>query len=62
MQAGFLPVEGNVVLGHELVVSDVIGILPPFLPLARVVGSDADVPNGSVEPHVEHLEFFSITY
>ena len=52
---GSLPVEGYVVLGHELVVSDVIGILPPFLPLARVIGSDADVPDGSIEPNVEHL-------
>ena len=53
---GSLPVEGYVVLGHELVVSDVIGILPPFLPLARVIGSDADVPDGSIEPNVEHLQ------
>ena len=53
---GFLPVEGYVVLGHELVVSDVIGVLPPFLPLAGVIGSDADVPDGSIEPNVEHLQ------
>ena len=51
--------EGDIVLGHELVISDVFRVLPPFLPLARVVGGDADVPDGSVEPHVKNLKIIS---
>ena len=51
--------EGDIVLGHELVISNVFRILPPFLPLARVVGGDADVTDGSVEPHVKDLEIIS---
>ena len=33
-------VEGNVVLGHELVELNLLGILPPFLPVFRVAGRD----------------------
>ena len=51
--------EGDIVLGHELVISDVFRVLPPFLPLARVVGGDADVPDGSVKPHVKNLKIIS---
>ncbi len=54
-----LPVEGDIVLGHELVVSNVFRVLPPFLPFTSVVGGDADVTDGSVEPHVEDLKLFS---
>jgi hypothetical protein len=49
-------VEGNIVFGHELVVSDVVRVLPPLLPVLRVVGGDADVPDGGVEPNVKDLE------
>jgi hypothetical protein len=51
-----IPVEGDVVFGHELVVSDVVRVLPPLLPVLRVVGGDADVPDGGVEPNVKDLE------
>jgi hypothetical protein len=33
-------VEGNVVLGHELIVIHLLGILPPSLPLIRVARRD----------------------
>ena len=33
-------VEGNVVLGHELVVFNLLGVLPPSLPLIRVACRD----------------------
>ena len=33
-------VEGNVVLGHELVELHFLGVLPPLLPLISVAGSD----------------------
>ena len=33
-------VEGNVVLGHELVELNLLGILPPFLPVFCVAGRD----------------------
>mmetsp|Transcript_7995 Transcript_7995/g.15636 ORF Transcript_7995/g.15636 Transcript_7995/m.15636 type:complete len:262 (+) Transcript_7995:968-1753(+) len=47
-------VERNVVLAHELYKSHVLGfVLPPLLPLRRVGGGDADVPDGRVEPDVE---------
>lgn len=32
-----------------------LGVLPPPLPLVRVVGRDGQVADGSIEPHVEHL-------
>ena len=48
-------VEGNVVLGHELPVLHVVRVLPPQLPLRRVLRRDADVPDRGVEPYVEHL-------
>lgn len=48
--------ERDIVLGHELVVSDVFRVLPPLLPLVSVVGRDADVPDGSIEPDVEDLQ------
>lgn len=35
--------------------SHLLGVLPPPLPLVGVVGCDGQVPDGSVEPHVEHL-------
>ena len=45
----------NVSLGHELEVLDAVGVLPPLFPLVRVARRDADVADGRVEPHVEHL-------
>ena len=42
-------------LGHELEVLDPFGVLPPLFPLVRVARGDADVTDGRVEPHVEHL-------
>lgn len=35
--------------------SHLLRVLPPPLPLVCVVGCDGQVPNGGVEPHVEHL-------
>ena len=47
--------EGNIIFGHELKQLDVVGILPPRLPIgAAVVGSDAQVSDRGVEPNVEH--------
>jgi len=37
---------------HQL---HVLGVLPPLFPLWGVVGSDGDVADWSVEPHVKHL-------
>ncbi len=36
-------VEGNIVLGHELVEFDLIWVLPPSLPLTGVASSDGEV-------------------
>lgn len=30
-------------------------VVPPLLPVLGVGGSDADVPDAGIEPHVEHL-------
>ena len=35
--------ERDVVLGHELVELDIVRVLPPFLPLLCVAGSDGEV-------------------
>ena len=48
-------VERHVVLGHELVELHLLGILPPLLPLLRVVGCDGEVADGRIKPHVKHL-------
>jgi hypothetical protein len=48
-------VEGNVVLAHELVQADVLGIVPPLLPLICVVCGDRNVTDAGVEPDVQHL-------
>jgi hypothetical protein len=48
-------VEGNVILAHELVQADVLGVVPPLLPLICVVCSDGDVTNAGVEPDVQDL-------
>ena len=48
-------VEGHVILGHELPVLHVVRVLPPLLPVLRVLGGDADVPDGGVKPDVEDL-------
>lgn len=31
-------------------------ILPPVLPLVGVVGSDRQITNGGIKPHIEHLQ------
>jgi hypothetical protein len=49
-------VKGNIVFSHELVVSDVVWVLPPLFPVLRVVGGDADLPDGGVKPNVEDLK------
>ena len=36
-------VKWNVILGHELVELDLLGVLPPSLPVLRVVGCDGQV-------------------
>ena len=48
-------VEGNVVLSHKLVELDIVGVLPPLLPLVGVVSGDRDVSDRGIEPHVEHF-------
>ena len=55
-------VEGNIVLGHELPVLNLLGILPPQLPVARVLGRDTDVPDRSIKPHIEYLKVKFRTY
>ena len=54
--------EGDIVLGHELPVLHVVGVLPPFLPVLRVVGCDAYVTNWGVEPNIEHLDNSSLQF
>ena len=49
-------VEGDIVLGHELPVLNLLGILPPQLPVACVLGRDTDVPDRSIKPHIEYLK------
>ena len=49
-------VEGNVVFAHELVELDIIGVFPPLVPvLLCVAGSNRQVANGGIEPHIENL-------
>ena len=48
-------VEGDVVLGHELVELNLVWVAPPPLPLRRVARSHGDVADRGVVPHVEHL-------
>lgn len=47
--------EGNVVLGHELVVDDLIFVLPPAFPVLGVASRDAQIADGRIKPDVEHL-------
>lgn len=48
-------VEGHIVLAHELIEGDLIGILPPLLPLIGIVGRDGGIADTGVEPHVDDL-------
>jgi len=48
-------VEGNVVLAHELVELNILGVLPPLLPLLGVSCCDRRVADGGIEPDVEDL-------
>ena len=48
-------VERDVVFGHELVERYLVGVLPPPLPLLRVVSRDRHVTNRRVVPYVKHL-------
>lgn len=49
-------VEGDVVLAHELVELHVLRVLPPPLPAGvGVVGSDRQIPDGGIIPHVEYF-------
>lgn len=48
-------VEGDVVLAHELEELHVLADPPVLVGLLEVVGSDRDVADGRVEPHVEDL-------
>ena len=48
-------VEGDVILPHELVKLDILRVLPPLLPLLGVSGSDGDIADWSVKPHIEDL-------
>ena len=47
--------ERYVVLAHELVQLDILGVLPPLLPILGVSGSDGGVTNGGIEPDIEDL-------
>ena len=49
-------VEGDVVLAHELVELHVLRVLPPPLPAGvGVVGSDRQIADGGIIPHVEYF-------
>ena len=48
-------VKRDVVLAHELNQLHIIGVLPPRLPVANIIGSDTDVADGSVKPDIEDL-------
>jgi hypothetical protein len=47
--------ERNIVLAHELIQLDVLGVLPPFLPLLGVSGCNRRVANRSIKPDVKDL-------
>ena len=48
-------VEGHVVLAHELEELDVVVDPPILVVFLQQVGSDGDVADRSIEPHIEHL-------
>merc|ERR1740139_800255 len=48
-------VESQVVFAHELDKFDVFGVHPPLFPLVSVVGSDRDIANWRVKPHIENF-------
>ena len=50
----------NIVFSHELPVFHILRVLPPFLPLLGVLGSDADVANRGVEPDIEDLALVTV--
>lgn len=47
--------EGHIVLAHELIEGNIIGVLPPLLPLVGIVGRDGRIADASIKPHVNHL-------
>ena len=48
--------EGNVVFAHELVELNIIGVLPPLVPvLLCIAGSNRQVTDGSIEPHIKNF-------
>ena len=48
-------VERHIILAHELNQLHIVWVLPPGPPICHIVGSDADVTNGGVKPHIEDL-------
>ena len=36
-------VEGNIIFGHELIIINLLRVLPPSFPLFRVAGSDGEI-------------------
>ena len=54
---GGINVGGALLLAHELVQLDILGIFPPFLPPFGVSSSDGYVADASVEPDIEDLLF-----
>lgn len=48
-------VEGDVVFAHELEELNVLIDPPVAVFLLEQVGSDGDVADGGIEPHIEHL-------
>jgi len=47
--------EGNVILAHELVQLDILGVLPPLLPILGISSRDRRVTDRSIKPHIKHL-------
>lgn len=47
--------EGHIVLAHELIEGNIIGVLPPLLPLVGIVGRDGRIADAGIKPHVNDL-------
>lgn len=51
-----------VVLAHKLIEFDIVGIMPPLLPLIRIVRSDRNIAYTRVEPHVHDLVLITLLH
>jgi hypothetical protein len=48
-------VEWHIVLAHELIQLYIVRVLPPFLPVWGIIGSNGWVANRGIIPNIKHF-------